>query len=288
MTLSPRDWINARTVCISPSSATVVRTTVSGRSDCAWRRARRFARPTRIIPVSRLTQTLPAHWRGRPRRQRTGVRGHRRNRRSSPCPDHGIAWCWSATAPITSSPSCAGWPASSAGPCPRGTGTANRRGCQRVAARTGHGPVAAQVTRFFARRGADASRAADEALDGDRYLALLDAIDALLADPPLTPAADTPARVLLPTAVAKAVKRHRDRHRTRPWRPSLASFHPTPPTTDTPAMATVIARRANADGRAFHRSRRLDPRPVLGRGAMLTPSVNVVQSPFPWSNRGKI
>ena len=69
------------------------------------------------------------------------------------------------------------------------------------------GPVAAEVTRFFARRGADASRAADEALDGDRYLALLDAIDALLADPPLTPAAGTPARVLLPTAVAKAVKR---------------------------------------------------------------------------------
>ena len=48
---------------------------------------------------------------------------------------------------------------------------------------------------------------ADEAVDGDRYLALLDAIDALLADPPLTPAAGTPARVLLPTAVAKAVKR---------------------------------------------------------------------------------
>ena len=69
------------------------------------------------------------------------------------------------------------------------------------------GPVAAEVTRFFARRGADASRAADEALDGERYLALLDAIDALLADPPLTPAAGTPARVLLPTAVAKAVKR---------------------------------------------------------------------------------
>ena len=60
-----------------------------------------------------------------------------------------------------------------------------------------------QTTRFFARRGADASHTADEALDSDRYLALLDAIDALLADPPLMPAADTPARVLLPTAVAK-------------------------------------------------------------------------------------
>ena len=72
---------------------------------------------------------------------------------------------------------------------------------------TRHGPGCGKVTRFFARRGADASHAADEALDGDRYLALLDAIDALLADPPLTPAAGTPARVLLPTAVAKAVKR---------------------------------------------------------------------------------
>jgi CHAD domain-containing protein len=48
---------------------------------------------------------------------------------------------------------------------------------------------------------------ADEAMDSDRYLALLDAIDALLADPPRTPAADTPAGVLLPTVVAKAVKR---------------------------------------------------------------------------------
>jgi CHAD domain-containing protein len=69
------------------------------------------------------------------------------------------------------------------------------------------GPIAAQTTRFFARRRADASHTADEAMDSDRYLALLDAIDALLADPPRTPAADTPAGVLLPTVVAKAVKR---------------------------------------------------------------------------------
>jgi inorganic triphosphatase YgiF len=54
------------------------------------------------------------------------------------------------------------------------------------------GPIAAQTTRFFARRRADASHTADEAMDSDRYLALLDAIDALLADPPQTPAADTP------------------------------------------------------------------------------------------------
>lgn len=71
------------------------------------------------------------------------------------------------------------------------------------------GPVAAQVTRFFSRRRVEASHTADEALNGDRYLALLDAIDALLADPPLTPAAGAPAREVLPAAVARAVKRTR-------------------------------------------------------------------------------
>jgi len=74
------------------------------------------------------------------------------------------------------------------------------------------GPVAAEVTRFFARRRADAGRTAEEALDSDRYLTLLDAIDALLADPPLTSAADAPARDLLPAALARTVKRT---HRTR-------------------------------------------------------------------------
>jgi CHAD domain-containing protein len=69
------------------------------------------------------------------------------------------------------------------------------------------GPIAADTTRFFARRRVDASDTADDALDSDRYLALLDAIDTLLADPPLTPAASVSARVLLPTVVAKAVKR---------------------------------------------------------------------------------
>ncbi len=48
------------------------------------------------------------------------------------------------------------------------------------------GPVAAQTTRFFATRRASAGAAATAALDSDRYLALLDAVDALLADPPLT------------------------------------------------------------------------------------------------------
>jgi len=71
------------------------------------------------------------------------------------------------------------------------------------------GPVAAEVTRFFAGRRAGASDTADEALDSDRYRALLGAIDALLADPPFLPAAEAPARVLLPAAVATAVRRTR-------------------------------------------------------------------------------
>ena len=46
------------------------------------------------------------------------------------------------------------------------------------------GPVAAQTTRFFGRRRPTAGATASAALDSDRYLALLDAVDALLADPP--------------------------------------------------------------------------------------------------------
>jgi CHAD domain-containing protein len=71
------------------------------------------------------------------------------------------------------------------------------------------GPVAAQITRFFATRRASAGETATAALDSDRYLALLDAIDALLADPPVTDEAAQPAVVALPTLIGKAVKRTR-------------------------------------------------------------------------------
>jgi CHAD domain-containing protein len=69
------------------------------------------------------------------------------------------------------------------------------------------GPVAAETTRFFAARRVVAVQHTTAALDGDRYLALLDAVDALLADPPLTPAAAGPARTVLPSLIAKAVRR---------------------------------------------------------------------------------
>ena len=71
------------------------------------------------------------------------------------------------------------------------------------------GSVAAQTTRLFAGRRVDASHTAEAALDSGRYLALLDVIDALLADPPLTPAAAAAAPVVLPAAVATAARRTR-------------------------------------------------------------------------------
>jgi CHAD domain-containing protein len=69
------------------------------------------------------------------------------------------------------------------------------------------GPVAAQTARFFAARRAAAAKTAGAALDGERYLALLDAIDALLADPPLLDAARGSAESVLPGLIGKGVRR---------------------------------------------------------------------------------
>jgi len=69
------------------------------------------------------------------------------------------------------------------------------------------GPVGAQVTHVLQRRRAEGQRAAIAALDSDRYLALHDAIDRLLAEPPLTRRAVRPAGGELPEAVAEAWQR---------------------------------------------------------------------------------
>jgi CHAD domain-containing protein len=69
------------------------------------------------------------------------------------------------------------------------------------------GPVAAQVTRYFQRRRAEAAGTATTALDSDRYLALLGTLDALLDDPPFTAAAGRPARRELPTHVRRSLRR---------------------------------------------------------------------------------
>jgi CHAD domain-containing protein len=69
------------------------------------------------------------------------------------------------------------------------------------------GPVAAGLTRSFERRQADARKAALAALNSDRYLALHDAIDALLTDPPFTRAATRSGGRELPKSVARAYRR---------------------------------------------------------------------------------
>jgi CHAD domain-containing protein len=69
------------------------------------------------------------------------------------------------------------------------------------------GPVQARLTRYFAGREADARSALVAALDSERYLALLGAIDGLLADPPLTRLARGKARRELPAMVGRAHRR---------------------------------------------------------------------------------
>lgn len=69
------------------------------------------------------------------------------------------------------------------------------------------GPVDAAFTRSFGRRQADARDVAVAALDSDRYLALHDRIDALLAAPPLTARATRPAKRELPKSVRRAYRR---------------------------------------------------------------------------------
>lgn len=69
------------------------------------------------------------------------------------------------------------------------------------------GPVRARLRARGAARGAGARRAVLAALDSDRHLALLDRLDALLADPPARGAADRPA----PKVLARAVRKDHDR-----------------------------------------------------------------------------
>jgi CHAD domain-containing protein len=88
------------------------------------------------------------------------------------------------------------------------------------------GPAQARVRVHFAPIKTQARAAVLEALDGDRYLALLDSLDTLLIDPPLAPGADRPAAKVLPMAVRRARRRLRRRMRR-----ALGS--PTGPSRDT-------------------------------------------------------
>lgn len=69
------------------------------------------------------------------------------------------------------------------------------------------GPIGAQLTRQFAREQAEAHARVLDALDTDRYATLLDALQRLVTDPPLTPLASRRGRDVLPGMVGKAVGR---------------------------------------------------------------------------------
>ncbi|MFJ8211539.1 CHAD domain-containing protein [Streptomyces sp. NPDC096033] len=73
------------------------------------------------------------------------------------------------------------------------------------------GPVRDRLRTWNALRRKRTRRRAVAALDSDRYLALLDSVDALLADPPLRPAASRPAARQLPKAVRHDWDRLADR-----------------------------------------------------------------------------
>jgi CHAD domain-containing protein len=86
-------------------------------------------------------------------------------------------------------------------------------GLDRLPPELAMGPVQPRVRGHFAPAEAGARAAVLEALDSDRYLALLDALDMLLIDPPLTRAAASPAEHVLPPAVRRARRRLRRRLR---------------------------------------------------------------------------
>lgn len=73
------------------------------------------------------------------------------------------------------------------------------------------GPVKGRLTKYFARTEADAADNVRATLDGPRYFAMLDAFDAMLADPPLGEQAHRPARKQLPRTVRRTYRRVAER-----------------------------------------------------------------------------
>ena len=78
------------------------------------------------------------------------------------------------------------------------------------------GPVQARIQGHFAPAGAAARAEVRAALGSDRYFALLDELDQLLADPPHGPEAGQPAGEVLPAAVRRSYRRAARRVR-RAW-----------------------------------------------------------------------
>ena len=75
------------------------------------------------------------------------------------------------------------------------------------------GPVQARVQRHFAPVHAEARTALLAELDSQRYFSLLDELDGLLAEPPLTPQAGMPALDAMPAAARRSYRKVRRRIR---------------------------------------------------------------------------
>ncbi|MFC9732765.1 CHAD domain-containing protein [Streptomyces roseolus] len=74
-----------------------------------------------------------------------------------------------------------------------------------------HGPARGRLRAWDRTRSTGSRRRALDALDSPRHLALLDALDGLLADPPLKPAARKKAVKVLPKAIRRDYRRLADR-----------------------------------------------------------------------------
>ena len=106
------------------------------------------------------------------------------------------------------------------------------------------GPVQARVQGHFAKPRATAREAVLAALDSPRYFSLHDELDGLLADPPLTGRAATPAADALPVAVRRGyrqvARRMRRARRAPAGEPSNVALH----------QARKAAKRARYAGEA--------------------------------------
>jgi CHAD domain-containing protein len=107
------------------------------------------------------------------------------------------------------------------------------------------GPVQARVQGHFASKHADARTALLEALDSKRYFSLLDELDKLMAEPPLTPQAARPAADVLPAAARRPYRQVRRRMR------GARRASPGQPTDEVLHEARKAAKRARYAGEAM-------------------------------------
>jgi CHAD domain-containing protein len=127
------------------------------------------------------------------------------------------------------------------------------------------GPAEARVQGHFAPIQAAARKNVVAALDSPRYFALRDALDEMLADPPLSAEADRPAGRVLPATAGRTYRRTRRRIRqagqTPPGRSQEAAYH----------EARKAAKRARYAGEAVS--------PALGQDARrFTKQMKKIQS----------